>query len=124
MLYEHSRGIDDSPVVPFYEPNSMSREVTFEDDTRDIYFIKETLFELTADVVERVKGGGYTAKTVVLKVRFFDFHTITRSLTLKERTDSFNDVWSAVSGLLERVDFAKPVRLVGVKVENLQGTTP
>src|SRR3972149_1098725 len=41
-LHEHSLGIDTSPVVPFYEPDSMSRELTFEEDTGDAHLIKET----------------------------------------------------------------------------------
>ena len=119
MLYEHSRGIDSSPVVPFYEPGSMSREVTFEEDTGDIYFMKETLYELAKDVVERLKQGGYRGKTVVIKIRYGDFQTITRSHTFEENTDSQNDIWTGALALFNKVDFQKKVRLVGVKVANL-----
>jgi len=119
MLHEHSHGIDESPVVPFYEPNSMSREVTYQEDTRDLYLIKETLFELTRDVVERLKDEGYKARTVTLKIRYSDFHTITRAKTLVEPTDSFNCIWAIAIEILNRVNMEKKVRLVGVKAGNL-----
>lgn len=121
MLYEHSHGIDESPVVPFYEPNSMSREVTYQEDTRDLCLIKETLFELTKDVVGRLKDEGYKARTVTLKIRYSDFHTITRAKTLVEPTDSFNDIWTIALEILNKVNMDKKVRLVGVKAGNLTG---
>ena len=120
MLHEHARGVDKSPVVPFHEPGSMSREVTFEEDTGDLYIIKETLYELTKEVTERLKNERYRGRTVTIKVRFSDFQTITRSRTLEGVTDSLNDIWCAALGLLESVDISKRVRLVGVKVSNLE----
>jgi DNA polymerase-4 len=120
-LFEHSRGIDDSPVVPFHEPDSISREVTFDEDTKDMYFLKETLYELTKDVVERLKGKqGYKGRTVSIKIRYSDFETITRSHTLFELTDSLNDIWTCVLELINKVHFPRKVRLVGVKVSGLK----
>lgn len=119
MLFEYSHGMDESPVVPFYEPSSFSREVTFQQDTRDLYLIKETLFQLAKDVVDRMKGDNYKAKTVILKIRYKDFHTITRAKTMEESTASFNDIWAAALDILNRIDFPKEVRLVGVKVSGV-----
>ncbi len=120
MLYEYSRGIDDTPVVPFHEPNSMSREVTFEKDTRDIHFIKEVLYELTKDVTERLREEGYRARTFTIKIRYWNFKTITRSRTVSTPTDSLNDIWTQVAELMDRVDTSQPVRLVGVKTSGLE----
>lgn len=118
-LHEHASGIDTSPVVPFREPESFSREVTFEEDTGDIYIIKETLYALTEDVAARLKEAGRRAKTVTIKVRYSDFKTITRATTFAEATGSLNDIWPAALKLLEAVDFPKAIRLVGVKVSGL-----
>ncbi len=118
-LHEHARGVDNSPVVPFREPGSVSREVTFEEDTGDIYIIKETLYALTEDVAARLKEAGRKAKTVSIKVRYSDFKTITRGTTFAEATGSLNDIWPAALKLLEAVDFPKAIRLVGVKVSGL-----
>jgi len=120
-LHEHARGVDDSPVVPFYEPLSMSREVTFEEDTADFHILKETLYVLTEDVARRLKTGGRKAGAVTIKVRFNNFRTITRAATLEEASDSLNDIWAAALKLFEAVDLDRPVRLVGVKASNLSG---
>ena len=120
MLHEHSLGIDFSPVVPFREPRSMSREVTFEQDTKDAHLVKETLFELAKDVSERLKSGGYGCRTVVIKLRYRDFKTITRTRTMDERTDSQNDIWTAARELLEKEDLSVEIRLVGVKLGDLE----
>lgn len=118
-LHEHSRGIDDSPVVPFYEPESIGREVTFEEDAADFHMMKETLYALTEDVTARLKASGDKARTVTIKVRFNNFKTLTRSETIEEATDSMNDIWGLALKLLEGVDMERPVRLVGVKVSGL-----
>ncbi|OGP38099.1 MAG: hypothetical protein A2022_00435 [Deltaproteobacteria bacterium GWF2_42_12] len=120
MLYEHSHGIDESPVVPFYEPSSFSREVTFQEDTRDLYLIKETLFELAKDVTDRLKDNEYKARTVTLKIRYRDFHTITRAKTVEELTNSFSDIWATAMEIFNKIDFPKEVRLVGFKVSGLE----
>ncbi len=119
MLFEHSRGIDTSPVVPFHEPDSISREVTFEEDTGDLYIIKETLYGLTEDLAARLKSMGHKGKTVTIKVRYANFRTNTFSTTLSDATDSLNDIWTAAIKLLESVEFTKMVRLVGIKVSKL-----
>ncbi len=120
-LHEHAKGIDNSPVVPFQEPQSMSREVTFEEDSGDLYIIKETLYALTEDLASRLKASGYKGKTVAIKIRFSDFKTITRETTFDKETDSLNDIWVSALKLLESTDLPKSVRLVGVKVGRLRG---
>ena len=120
MLHDYSKGVDESPVVPFHEPRSMSREVTFEHDTKDAHLIKETLFELAKDVSARLKEGGYRCRTVVIKLRYRDFKTITRTRTFASMTDSQNDVWTAARELLEKEAHSVKIRLVGVKLGELE----
>lgn len=120
-LHEHANGIDDTPVVPFYEPKSFGREVTFEEDTKDIYLIKETLYALTEDVTARLKESGHKCRQAAIKIRYSDFRTITRSRTFGAATDSLNDIWPGTLKLIEETDFPKAVRLVGVRVGELEG---
>lgn len=120
-LHEHARGIDENPVVPFYEPRSMGREVTFEEDTKDIYLIKETVYALTEDVTARLKQGDYKCGMVSIKIRFSDFKTITHAFTFEAPADSLNDIWAGVLRLIEQTDFPKAVRLVGVRLSDLEG---
>lgn len=118
-LHEHSLGVDDSPVVPFHEPDSVSREVTFEEDTDDASFIKETLRELASSLAERLKSGRYKGKTITIKVRYSDFKTNTYQAPLERASDSFNDIWTQGQKLLGSVDLDRRLRLVGIKVSGL-----
>ena len=119
-LYEASRGVDESPLITHWEPKSMSRETTFQSDVRQWQVIAKTLVDLTRDVVQDLKGRGYQGKTVTVKVRFSDFKTYTRARTLPEGTDSFEVIKGAAFECLGRVELKRRVRLVGVRVGNLE----
>ncbi|MCK4846784.1 MAG: DNA polymerase IV [Deltaproteobacteria bacterium] len=120
-LHNHARGLDDSLVVAFHEPSSFSREVTFDSDTSDRHFIKETLYILTEDLVSKLKDSACLARSVTIKIRYEDFNTITRSNTSELAVKSMNDIWASVQGLLEKVEIDKKIRLVGVKVSAFEG---
>lgn len=118
-LHRICRGEDDSPVVTDWEPKSLSRETTFQYDTRRRDTVVRTIAELTADVVEDLRQGGYRGKTVTLKIRYHDFATHTRALTLPALTDDPETVRRTAIGLLDRFTLDRPVRLVGVRVSGL-----
>lgn len=120
-LYEHSRGMDQSPVVPFHEPNALSREVVFEWETEDQYIIKETLYALAGDVVARLKKLCCRSASVAVKISHSDLETVARSATLDTESDSLNDIWATALKLLDSSGPHKPVSLVGVKVAGLKG---
>jgi DNA polymerase-4 len=118
-LYEASRGIDESPLVTHWEPKSHSREVTFEADTDDPAFVRNTLSKLAQRVAEEIGTKGYRGRSVTVKLRFSDFETHTRSQTLEAPSDSPETIKEAASDCLERFDISKKVRLIGVRVEGL-----
>jgi DNA polymerase-4 len=119
-LYEASRGIDESPIITHLEPKSHSREVTFEEDTDDLTFVRNTLSKLARKVAEELRAKGYGGKTVTVKLRFSDFETHTRSRTLETPTDSPETIGEAAFECLGRFDISKKVRLIGVGVEGLR----
>ena len=119
-LYEASRGIDESPVVTHWEPKSISRETTFQRDIDNWQSIAENLVELTREVVVSIKEEGYRGRTVTVKVRFNDFKTYTRARTLDEFTDSEGEIRRAAFDCLGRFELKKKVRLIGVRISNLE----
>ena len=119
-LYNASRGIDESPLVTHWEPKSSSRETTFQNDVDKWQTIAKTLAELTKDVVNDMKRNGYKGKTVTVKLKFSDFETHTRAKTLGAFTDSFEEIKRAAFECLGRVELAKKVRLIGVRIGNLE----
>ena len=121
-LYDASRGIDDSPIVTHWEPRSMSREMTFETDVSNWQVIAKTMAELTKDVVKSMREDGYRGRTVTLKIRFSDFETHTRSISLREPVDSEETIRRTVFECLKKVELKKRVRLIGVRMSNLEKT--
>ena len=96
----------------------ISHETTFERDIDDMELLWAWLLELTEQVGWRLRRHGLRGRTVHLKVRFADFKTITRSLTLPEPTDITHDLWQAAEEMLcHRLPAGHlPVRLLGVGV--------
>ena len=119
-LHEASRGIDESPLVTHWEPKSVSRETTFQTDTNNWQTIAKTIAELAEQVVDDIKQKGYKGRTVTLKVRFSDFKTYTRAKTLKEPTDSIEDIRKAAFGCLKRIELKMKVRLIGVRITQFE----
>jgi len=119
-LHRASRGIDDSPLVTHWEPKSISRETTFQKDVSHWQRIAATLADLTRRVVGDLERHGYMAKTVTIKIRFDDFSTFTRSITLQEATQSEEEIRKAAFACLKRIALRKKVRLVGVRTTNLE----
>jgi len=118
-LHEASRGIDESPLVTHWEPKSVSRETTFQTDTNNWQTIAKTIAELTNDVVDDIRQKGYKCKTVTLKVRFSDFKTYTRAMTLNEPTDLLEHIRKAAFRCLGRIELKMKVRLIGVRLTQL-----
>ena len=119
-LYDASRGIDDNPLITHWEPKSISRETTFQEDVKNWQVIARTLAELTKEVVADMHDEGYRAKTVTIKIRFGDFQTLTRAKTMSDYTDSEDEIRKAAFACLKRIDLNKRVRLIGVRVTNLE----
>ena len=69
-LYQLSHGHDDRPVVPNWEPKSISSETTFEEDTADRELLLRTILELSDHVAARLRNDGYRARKVTLKLRY------------------------------------------------------
>ncbi|MFC1865513.1 DNA polymerase IV [Chloroflexota bacterium] len=121
MLYRFANGIDDRKVLPPGEAKSISRETTFEEDTRYRVFLEATLWVQSEKVGADLRKKGKQAKCVTLKLRYADFSTITRSHTLRESVDTSQEIFETGIGLLERalaVDI-QAVRLIGTGVSNL-----
>ena len=119
-LYEASRGIDESPLITHWEPKSTSREITFQRDIRNWQDIAKTAAELTREVANDLKQAGYLGKTIIVKVRFSDFETHTRSKTIDKPSNSVDEIRAAAFDCLKRFELKKKVRLIGVKVGGLK----
>jgi DNA polymerase-4 len=120
-LARHARGVDDRPVVSGHEIKSISQETTFIKDVVEDKALERTLKELSTQVARRLRSDHLAGTTVRLKIRWSDFTTLSRQITLPTPTDQ-DDVIASTAIKLMRLarDARQAVRLIGVGVSNLQ----
>lgn len=82
------------------------------------------ILRLSEKVGYSAKAAGVVAKTIVLKIRFANFSTITRSKTLNHPTGSRREIYQTASQLFKALNLSRvKIRLVGVRIENLLAET-
>jgi DNA polymerase-4 len=119
-FYRIARCIDDRAVQPTRIRKSISSERTFEQDLIDEHEIEAKIQMLSISVATQLSKLQKMAKTVQIKIRFDDFETITRQLTLEKWTDKAFLLESSSMLLFNQLDRPlKPIRLIGVGVANL-----
>jgi DNA polymerase-4 len=112
-LHELAFGRDDRPVEPWSAPKSMGAENTFGSDTRDLRRIRAVLREESERVARELRDARLAAACVTLKLRFADFHTLTRRHTGDPTQDGL-EIYRRADRLFTREPLPQPVRLVGV----------
>jgi len=116
-----AHGHDDRPVTPETADVTIGTERTFDRDVADEAVIRRTLLDLSATAARRLRRAGHVGRTVVLKVRFDDFTTITRSESVEAPFDDDRDVYAAAVRNWQRVGRGhRSVRLLGVRIDNLR----
>ncbi len=119
-LYDLAWGRDDRDVVPDVAEKSIGNEETFGRDVDDPEVVAREFLRLSQKVAARVRRQGLLGRTVVIKVRFADFTTITRSRTLPEPTDIGQVVYATARELYAALGLQRArIRLVGVRLEGL-----
>ncbi|GGT07998.1 DNA polymerase IV [Streptomyces griseoviridis] len=122
-LYAMALAHDERPVVAEREAKSVSVEDTYDVDIHDRTRVGLEVRRLAERCVGRLRGAGLSGRTIVLKVRRYDFSTLTRSETLRGPTDDVAVVAEAAARLLDAVDTTGGVRLLGVGVTGLADFT-
>ncbi len=119
-LYRMARGMDERAVGDEEPVKSISNEHTFETDITDEETILATLMALAEKVAHRLRQQGLRGKTIHLKLRFFNFKTLTRSHTLPIYTALTEEIFSIAADLLvKNWDARTPIRLIGVGISQL-----
>lgn len=120
LITELAFGIDDRKVIE-YKPEdakSLSREVTFQEDTDNYRMLDDVLVLLALSVEERARRHGLHGKGVTLKLTYSDMKSITRSKAITTADIDAAAIYRETSRLLEQVE-KRPVRLVGAGIYNL-----
>lgn len=116
-----AHGIDERPVVSDRAAKTISHEHTFPQDIDDLEILLSWLLELTEQVCSRLRRHQKCGRTIQLKIRYSDFHTVTRSRSLPAPCDSTDGFWPTVSELVRSDLPSRPlkIRLLGVGVSKI-----
>ncbi|EXI80548.1 MAG: DNA polymerase IV [Candidatus Accumulibacter appositus] len=123
-LLAAAHGIDERPLRTSCEPKSISRETTFERDLHprdDRQTLGAIFTTLCTQVAEDLRRKAYQGRTIGIKLRFADFQTVTRDLTLPAAIDDAQAIRRAAGECLRRVALDRKLRLLGVRVSALAG---
>jgi len=118
-LYGLARAEDDRAVVPDRGVKSVSHEETFERDLTDLDVLGREIDSMAAKVGRRLRASAHSGRTVTLKLRRYDFTTLTRSQTLGHPTDDARLIASTARRLLADAGAEGGLRLLGVGVSGL-----
>jgi DNA polymerase IV len=121
VLKRFAFGEDNRPLELGDEIKSISNEETFLHDTDDRKILRHCLREQAADISARMKRRRLGAHTVQVKLRYGDFTTLTRQISVEEAITEANDIYRLACFLLGREKLvSRPLRLLGLGVSNLR----
>ena len=121
-LAQRAKGIDTRPVESEGETKSVSKETTFNVDLREAETLKRTLRSLSDGVGRQLRKNGLSGTTVKIKLRWSDFTTLTRQVTLPHPTQHDHEIYEAALELFMKAwTQGRAVRLLGVGVSGFEG---
>jgi DNA polymerase-4 len=118
-LWERANAIDPTPIVPYHEQKSLSKERTFTEDTLDIRAMKNLLLDMADKLAFELRTSGKLTSTVTVKIRYADFNTFTRQ---KQIAYTANDriLGQHVQELFDKLyERRQLIRLIGVRYSGL-----
>lgn len=119
-MFRQAQGIDRRPLVVEREAKSVSQETTFGRDIRDVHELEVQLRRLSEGVARRLKRSQLVTETIAIKLRYADFSTLTRQMTLSVPTDNKEIIYDSACTLFHRAwQRGRPVRLLGVAGRHL-----
>jgi len=123
-FYDIAHGLDDRPVQPNRIRKSIGKETTFSEDVADMDQMLQILGEIAAKLENSLIKRQAKGRTITLKVKYFDFQSITRSVTVNTPVDSAAVIMEHINPLLSKTKAGKKkVRLLGISVSNFNDQT-
>ncbi|MBR3840816.1 MAG: DNA polymerase IV [Erysipelotrichales bacterium] len=119
----YANGEDQSPISNYREMKSISQSTTLDDTITDFVQVKTTFNGLVKQIASRLAAEQVSGNNVGITIRYYDFHTITRSVTLDKYVSSYEEIMTNCVSLFELNDKEKPIRLLGVSVNNLKSNS-
>ncbi|MCC6187370.1 MAG: DNA polymerase IV [Chitinophagaceae bacterium] len=119
LIWRKANGLDDSPVIPFREQKSMSKEHTYEQDTIDMDKLKKTLVKMIDQMAFDLRAEGRLTSCLTIKIRYSNFETFTKQVRVPI-TASEKVLTNKALELFEKLYARRMlIRLIGVKFSEL-----
>ncbi|MGM9512400.1 DNA polymerase IV [Larkinella sp. GY13] len=119
FLWDRANGIDPTPVVPSHKQKSMSKELTFQTDTTDVQLLQATLSRMVEGLAYELRKDRWCAGKVTVKIRYSDFQTYTRQITIPATSSDHQLTLAAIKLFNALYNRRLLVRLVGVGFSKL-----
>lgn len=128
-IYELVHGTDRDEVVSTHERKSFGEERTYTNDLNSLAQVKNALDEIAEDLSARMSRQNIAGRTLTVKIRFADFHTITRSQTLpvpvRSAENLFEHAWALFQrNVAESKVVTEKIRLLGIQLSHLYAAKP
>ncbi len=118
-IWKKANGVDNSPVIPFREQKSMSKEYTYEQDTIDMGDLQKRLARMVSELTFELRQEGRLCSCLTLKIRYSNFDTHTKQVSFSY-TASEKDLAEKTKGLFDKLYSRRMlIRLVGIKLSGL-----
>jgi DNA polymerase-4 len=119
-FYYMAHGLDNRRVANYHSRKSIGKEKTLSYDITDPEKLIEILQKIAIELTKRMKKRQLKGRTITLRVKYFDFQRITRSITCREPIDDPEVIMANIKRLILKTDFGnKKIRLVGIALSNL-----
>ncbi|HNW70155.1 MAG TPA: DNA polymerase IV [Bacteroidales bacterium] len=119
VIWKKANGIDNSPVIPYFEQKSMSHETTFDKDTTDMEQLKRVLLKMVEKLAYELRSSKKVTGCITLKLRYSDFQTHTFQCRIPY-TASDHVLLNKVLELFQKYYSRRVlIRLIGVRLSNL-----
>ncbi|SJZ84683.1 DNA polymerase IV [Sediminibacterium ginsengisoli] len=118
-LHRKANGIDESPVIPFHEQKSMSKENTFQQDTTDLKFLHAELVKMVETLGFQLRSENRLTGCITVKIRYSDFETNTQQKSISY-TNQDHVILKTVTEIFDKLYSRRLlVRLIGLRFTDL-----
>lgn len=118
-LWKKANGIDNSPVVPYHERQSISTERTFQIDTTNVHWLKERLRQMVTQLAFELRQSGKLTSSISVKIRYSDFNTYTKQRRLAYTANDSTLLLHAQELFDRLYQRRQLIRLIGIKFSGL-----
>ncbi|WP_447642605.1 MULTISPECIES: DNA polymerase IV [Chitinophagaceae] len=118
-IWRKANGIDESPVLPYSEQKSISKENTFESDTIDMVLLKRVVAHMVDELSFELRSGKRLTGCITLKIRYSNFETSTRQMKISYTCSDKSLLEKALELFQKLYSKRMLIRLIGIRFSDL-----